>query len=242
MERIKKVSPKQSDTDGAVQQLPVSGASQVVAATRRSERQQNKVKMSSPNKEVWQNPKDVMKTHRIKRQSSTTKRDQAKTSSVTKSGVKSSSAVKSSALEEGRNQKFQNDSQSLKRKNPFICETSTQNTIKRRSILDSQLSVRTSADSDSHSERKEDLNNTNLPTTNESPSLSSKLIDILTEAENMHYIGYIVGGPQDTSDNFMCCHAQHGEITMTPVSVGHKEEEEVEEQQELRVKGNRFAG
>ncbi|RUS78768.1 hypothetical protein EGW08_013484, partial [Elysia chlorotica] len=39
---FKKVSPKQSDTDGAVQQLPVSGASQVVAAPRRSERQQNK--------------------------------------------------------------------------------------------------------------------------------------------------------------------------------------------------------
>ena len=142
--------------------------------------------MPSPKKSVWQNPKDVMKTHLIKRQSSTTKTDQAKSRSTTKSGMKSGSAVKPRAAEEENSQKSQIDSESLKRKNPFICETTTQTAFKRRSILDSQLSSSSFTGCEQRSLGNGDFpNDANIPKINKSPSLPSRLIGILTEAENM---------------------------------------------------------
>ncbi|GFR88265.1 protein downstream neighbor of son homolog [Elysia marginata] len=142
--------------------------------------------MPSPGKQVWQNPKDVMKTHRIKRQSSTLKKRQAGSGSTSKTGLQKGIHKPEAACEDNA-QKSLVASGSLKRKNPFACQTTSpiESGVKRRSILDSQISFSNTTESHTKSPDTGELEDTNLSTFDGSPSHSSNLIGVLTKAERM---------------------------------------------------------
>ena len=143
------------------------------------------LKMPPSGKQAWQNPKDIMKTHRIKRQSSAINAKQANLKSSTNPGPKSGFNEKSLPSSEENIQRSQTATASLKRKNPFILHINeAQTTAKRRSILDTQLPSSNSPDAQSL-ENGDFYSGANLLKVNRSATHPSKLIGILAEAEQM---------------------------------------------------------
>ncbi|GFN93718.1 protein downstream neighbor of son [Plakobranchus ocellatus] len=138
--------------------------------------------MPSPRKQPWQNPRDIMKTHRIKRQSSITKTQRGSSKSAANCGAKIVCDDSSTSKTEHFS-KLQAASESMKRKNPFISKANAAQTSgKRRSIL--SLEIGDSADSDIPRNARIEPSASHVDP-NRCPSEPSKLLGILRKAEQM---------------------------------------------------------